>query len=295
MSTIHLSVPDVSGLTVCDAAHKYASAGWYVLPVAAGIKHAGSVLGTGWPEKTSRDALQIDRWFRDPDAGLALHVGRSGALAFDVDAPELIPSMLVTALSECPTAFQSTRPEEPGRGHYLFAQPPGGGLGNGKGSLRGSWGEVRGKNGIIMVEPTVHEKHPAARYSWLRRGALQQMPGELLAALRAPARIGHAAPRIGSPARAALLSRRWSGPSARQALERVAVATERNNALFEASCRLGELVRLGRMSEDAAVMRLAEVGRSRGLTDTEMLGADGKSGTIYSGLRTTSKTLGQRS
>lgn len=295
MSTIHLSVPDVSGLTVCDAAHKYANAGWYVLPVAAGIKHAGSVLGTGWPEKTSQDATQIDRWFRNRDLGLALHVGRSGALAFDVDQPGLLPAMLATVLAECRPAFQSTRPEEPGRGHYLFAQPAAGDLGNGKGSLRGSWGDVRGKNGIIMVEPTVHEKHPAARYRWLRRGALQQMPPELLAALRAPARIGPAAPRIGSQAEEAPPSRRRSGPFARQALERVAVATERNNALYEASCRLGELVRLGRMSEGAAVMRLAEAGRARGLTDIEMLGADGKSGTIYSGLRTTSKTLGQRS
>jgi hypothetical protein len=59
----------------------------------------------------------------------------------------------------------------------LFAQPPGRNLGNGTGRLGGSWGEIRGRNGVIIVAPSVHENaDKAGRYQWERVGPLTVLP-----------------------------------------------------------------------------------------------------------------------
>jgi hypothetical protein len=60
--------------------------------------------------------------------------------------------------------FQSTRPDVPRRGHYVFAMPPGRTIGN----PPFGWGEVRGLNGVIIAEPTVHPEGGGC-YRWARR------------------------------------------------------------------------------------------------------------------------------
>ncbi len=155
------------------AALAYAAAGWYVLPVDRATKDAGSVLGMGWPAKTSRDPDVIAAWFAGTDHGLALHVGRSGAIAFDVDHPDALPGELADLFRPAP--FQSTRLQEPGRGHYMFACPAGRSFRNSPGKLGSLWGDVRGRNGIIVVEPTVHSK-PGGRYLWTSSGTLPMLP-----------------------------------------------------------------------------------------------------------------------
>jgi hypothetical protein len=145
-----------------DVALKYAQAGWYVLPVRRGMKNPGSVVGTGWHVKSSRDPKQISAWFAGTDHGVALHCGRSGAVVFDVDEPEALPEVLSRHLSSAP--FQSTRPDSAGRGHYVFAMPSGRTIGNSTGRLGGAWGEVRGLNGVIMAAPSVHPD--GGLYEW---------------------------------------------------------------------------------------------------------------------------------
>jgi Bifunctional DNA primase/polymerase, N-terminal len=161
-----LSVPaladDVDTLT---AALKYAAAGWYVLPVRDGTKDAGSVVGKRWQDKSSREPEQIVAWFAGTDHGIALHVGRSGAVVFDVDNPDALPDVLRRHLADAP--YQSTRPDQPGRGHYIFRQPPGRMIGNGAGRLGGAWGEVRGLNGVIIAAPSAHAD--GGQYRWERR------------------------------------------------------------------------------------------------------------------------------
>lgn len=99
-------VPDVSGLSLHDAAVSYAEAGLYVVPVrldAGRDKHAGSVLGKGWPAKSSCDPKTVSTWWTDAHIhsdsidgehyqvpgnsqyGIALHCGRSGLVVFDLD------------------------------------------------------------------------------------------------------------------------------------------------------------------------------------------------------------------
>jgi hypothetical protein len=152
------------------AALEYAAHGWYILPAKRGTKHPGSVVGTNWPAKSSRDARQLAAWFAGTDHLIALHCGRSGAVAFDVDRPDQLPEVLRRHLHAA--VYQNTRPEEPGRGHYLFRQPPGRVLGNGGGRLGRGWGEIRGCNGVIVAAP-------AGERRWIRTGTLPALPAEV--------------------------------------------------------------------------------------------------------------------
>ncbi len=176
-----LSVPAIEpGEDVLSAALRYASAGWYVLPVDPTTKHAGSRVGKGWPAASSREPKVIVAWFAGSSDSLALHVGRSGAIAFDVDKPEALPPILLRYLVDG-VPHQSTRAETPGRGHWIFLQPPGRMLGNSGGKLGTAWGEMRGRNGIVVVAPSRHSG--GGRYAWIRTGPVPMLPARLAAAL----------------------------------------------------------------------------------------------------------------
>lgn len=174
---VTLTVPDVHGLDMLGAALAYAAAGWYLVPVRRGTKHPGSVLLGGWHEQSSRDPRQIAAWFAGTDHGIALHAGRSGVVVFDVDTPDRLPPVLGDALARGGPPWQATRAGVTNRGHAVFAQPPGRRLGNTTGLLGGGWGEVRGQNGVIVVEPTEHPD--GGLYHWLRVGPVPVLPTSL--------------------------------------------------------------------------------------------------------------------
>lgn len=178
-----LRLPDVTGMSLLDAALAYAEAEWYVLPTdPADIKSPGSVVGKGWQSRSTRDADQIRRWWRaNPDYGIALHCGRSGAVVFDLDLDSIngirvygrddLADALATA-----AAIQGTR-HDGDRGHYIFAMPTDREFGNGAGAFT-ACGEVRGKNGVIIAAPT---RHPDAEtkgglYRQVRTGPVSPLP-----------------------------------------------------------------------------------------------------------------------
>ena len=177
-----LTIPDIADdADMLTAALAYADAGWYTLPVAAGTKDPGSVVGKGWPAKSSRDAKQIAAWFAGTDHGIALHAGRSGAVILDVDEPDNVPDEVLCVM-ESDAPHQSSRPQ-PGRGHYLVANTTGRRIGNSLGKLASAtkWGEVRGANGVIIAAPTPHPE--GGHYRWIRTGPVPPIPDFLAEAL----------------------------------------------------------------------------------------------------------------
>lgn len=183
-----LHVPDVTGLTLLDAALAYAEAGWYVLPTdpAKDIKSPGSVVGGKWNEKSSRDPDQIREWWTEnPDYGIALHCGRSGAGVFDYDMNNLDALRvmgrddLADALASAVT-IQGTR-RDGDRGHYIFLLPDDGReYGNSAGAFT-VVGEFRGKNGVIIAAPTPHPDVDTKRgaYRQVKTGPVGSMPDVL--------------------------------------------------------------------------------------------------------------------
>jgi hypothetical protein len=174
-------VPDVTGLSLLNAALAYAEAGWYVLPTnpAVDIKSPGSVVGGKWHEKSSRDPEQIRRWWTaNPNYGIALHCGRSGAGVFDYDMNSL-EALLVMGRSDLADALrtagaiQGTR-RDGDRGHYIFLLPNDGTeYGNSAGAFT-VVGEFRGKNGVIIAAPTPHKD--GGHYHWAKTGTVGPMP-----------------------------------------------------------------------------------------------------------------------
>lgn len=175
---LDLRVPTgTESMTTLDAALAWAKNGFYVLPLQNGSKHPGSVVGSGWPEKSSRDEKQMEEWFSGSGHGLAIHIGKSGAICFDVDTPERLPKLLKDRLSLREVPYQSTREGDSLRGHYLFATEIGRQYSNSNGRLGKEWGEVRGENGIIVVSPSLHARSSeGGRYIWQRCGLLPLLP-----------------------------------------------------------------------------------------------------------------------
>lgn len=179
-----LYIPDdINTLDTLTAALAYAKAGWYILPVKHGTKHPGSVVGPGWPALSTRDPKTIAAWYTATNHGIALHCGRSGAVVLDIDDPDHLPDEIIAAThtTECP--YQSTRPNQPGRGHYLLANTTGRRIGNGLGHLATTtkWGEIRGANGVIIAAPSQHPNN--GHYHWQRTGPVPPIPDYLAEAL----------------------------------------------------------------------------------------------------------------
>jgi hypothetical protein len=143
----------------------------YVLPVEPDTKRPAKFLKDKWQAKTSVDPEQIKEWFSDGRYLLGIHVGRSGLIVFDVDDYDLIPAALAEEFEKNPGPWQSTR-EVGLRGHRVYRCPEDRVFGNGLGKLSGSkWGEIRGMNAIIVVEPSAHTK-PGGRYKWMVTGEI---------------------------------------------------------------------------------------------------------------------------
>jgi hypothetical protein len=177
--TIPAITPDQDTLS---AALAYATVGgFYVGPLKAGTKHPGSLLGKDWQRQTSRDPQVITSWYAGTNHGVFLHMGRSGAVGFDVDQPEKLHPAIKQAIEQYKPPFQSSRPNIPGKGHRIFGMPGGRQLGNSLGELGGGWGEIRGLNGVIVAAPSVHPE--GGEYCWLVTGPVPVLPGYLASRL----------------------------------------------------------------------------------------------------------------
>lgn len=177
-----VTIPDVTGLSPLDAAVAYADAGCYVLPVAIG-KHPGSIVRTDWPELSTRDPDVIESyWDRHPDAGTAIHTGKSNLIAFDLDVNAIDDEMawLKTGL------IQSTRRGRTERGHYVFASTETF-VSTDLKLIDGTTvvGDIRSGNTVIMAEPSPHPKaDEGGQYRWVTTGVVPPLPDAARAYLR---------------------------------------------------------------------------------------------------------------
>jgi hypothetical protein len=168
------TIPDVGGLAVADAATLYAHAGFFVLPVKTG-KHPGSAkaVGKGWPQKSTNDVDVVEYfWDLNPGAGIALHTGKSGLVAFDLDI-DVLPDELAWLKSGL---FQRTR-RHGERGHYVFTSSENFVSGNLELADGTIVGEVRSGNTVIMAEPSPHAKaDDGGSYRWTAYGDVPPLP-----------------------------------------------------------------------------------------------------------------------
>jgi hypothetical protein len=170
------------------AALAYAAAGLYLLPVVrkdrggGDGKNPGSRVGKCWHDKSRRDPEMLGLWFSARDDGIALDLGHCGLVVLDVDKPELLEDWLSDILKDAGVPYQSTRPDTPRRGHYIFRQPEGRRIGCSKGDLNGMGLDVRGDGGVIIAQPTQHPE--GGEYRWKRTGAIPVLPDAIAAKLK---------------------------------------------------------------------------------------------------------------
>jgi Bifunctional DNA primase/polymerase, N-terminal len=152
-------VPDIPrDSDMLSAALLWANAGFKILPVVAGSKNPGSVVGADWKSKSSCDPRVIAAWYAATDYGIALDAGGSDLIIFDIDNPDELPTWMLQAFVDCGAPFQSSRANIAGRGSYFFRTPEGKALGNGLGSLPRGFGDIRGVGGAIILAPSMHAK-----------------------------------------------------------------------------------------------------------------------------------------
>jgi hypothetical protein len=174
------AIPHVDeSMSTLEAAHRYAEAGLYLLPLRAGTKNPGNIVGGNWPDKSTRDIDAFLDWFTLSDLGLALHTGRSGIVVFDVDRPDRVPPVLKRELLRPDVPYQASD-GTPGRGHYFFRVPPGKSFGTSAGRLSTEWGDVRGGNSVVVLCPSRHARaEEGAAYRWIMSGVPPLLPTTL--------------------------------------------------------------------------------------------------------------------
>ncbi len=183
------AIPDVNGLGHAQAAKAYSDGYLFVLPVDPNDpKNPGSIVGKNWPEKSTRDADVIDaRWNTDAPPSIAIHTGRSGLVAFDLDC-DVLPVELDWLRGGM---YQASRDYESERGHYVFATDEV--FVSGKLLLSDGTqvGEIRSGNSVIIVEPSVHAKAAVGGlYRWATCGTVPELPEAAHAYLTAKASGG---------------------------------------------------------------------------------------------------------
>jgi hypothetical protein len=167
------TIPNVDGLSLLDAALAYADAGIYLLLVTTG-KHPGSLVGKGWPAKSTRNPDTTRAWCAaNPNGGIAIHTGRSGLVVADLDV-DVIPGELIWLKGGL---FQSSRGGRGARGHYVFASTET--FVSGKLKLKAGTvvGEIRSGNTAIITQPSPHQKaENGGEYRWITHGLVPELP-----------------------------------------------------------------------------------------------------------------------
>lgn len=235
----------------------------------------------GFHAATTDTGRVLEMLRRHPGGLLAGRMGAaSGLVCIDVDPPAGLPTMqglLDRGL------LRETRAQYTGRhgGVHLFYRHPGGYITSRVGGA-GTGIDVKGDGGYVVLAPSVHPttgRRYRWRFDWASAPVDELHPG-LLDIIRPPEPTRP--PR--RPLRRGNLGQSYA--RIKGLVDHVINAPkgEGNRALYWASCRAGEMVRAGEISEDQAHAALLDAALHRGETERKA-GASPGMGVIGQGMR----------
>jgi hypothetical protein len=158
-----------------DAALRYASEGYPVLPCKAGTKLPITKRGF---HDASTDPIQIREWWeKHPDANIAVVPGEGHSVVVDVDGATGRATLESLGLPDPGRIVVS-----PGKGggfHYWYRLADGVGIVNNGRPWPGI--DIRGHNGYVMMPPSIHPETGTA-YAFAKDDDLTTLPASYLAA-----------------------------------------------------------------------------------------------------------------
>jgi Bifunctional DNA primase/polymerase, N-terminal len=264
----------VDGMTPLQAALQYQEAGWSVVPAAVTGKRA-LVPWKRW-QAAAPDPEQLRAWWRRrPRANPAVITGTlSGVIVVDVDSCHHGDHALAELEQHHGDLPWSAVVETPSGGVHAYLAHPGGRIAN-SASRIGLGIDIRGDGGIALLPPS---RRPDGTYRWAVGGphTVPPMPERWAQLLRPPPKDA----RLSTPAAPGAARRPGVGsdsPGGHQqaarlagvlrVLERAPIG-ERNNRLYWAGCRLGEMLDRGAPAHWRQV--LADTARQCGLEPAEI-------------------------
>lgn len=152
--------------SLADAAVRYASAGWPVLPLNPRDKTPLGRLVPNGLKNASTDLDVIEAWWATvPDANIGLRTGEAFDV-LDLDGPDAL-----SAFADHVPGYQHAGPVSyTGKGYHLLFSVTGG---KNAAKMLDAPIDFRGQNGYIVAPPSIH---PSGRvYGW-QRGNLHDLP-----------------------------------------------------------------------------------------------------------------------
>jgi len=265
-----------------DAAFRYASLGFRVIPLNSAVKgicscHHGDTCGASgkhprvrkWQEQATTDVSQVAVWWRRwPSSNIGLTMGGEARLvALDIDGLKGRNSLetLEKQHEQLPPTLTSRSGRMDGGEHRLFRVPDNFDITAISNKVSVAPGlDVRTEGGQIVVAPSVHAS--GNRYEWTQRLPAAPMP-RWLYTLMAPPRQ-----RRIQPPSAQGDAHRYVVGAMRLTTNRILAAPEgeRNNTLNDQAKGLGELVGSGVLARHLAEQTLRQAARQIGLSELEI-------------------------
>lgn len=249
--------PGTEGLTLAQAALRYAEHGWPVFPCARAGKRP--ITARGLHDATT-DADQIRAWWaRYPQGNIGVAIP-PGYWVLDVDGPAGVASM--RALVAEHGAMPSTATQRTARGWHLLFTATAGAIRNGTAWRPGV--DTRGPGGYIVGAPSIHET--GATYRTVLAGELAEPPSWLAMIVATPERE-----QMASPMPAPKDCSAWAATALDRNLAELAETPKgsRNAELNKKSFRLGRLIGAGMLDREHCVASLYATARAIGLRPAE--------------------------